>query len=540
MRLENLKHILFTGIRARLVWLYVAVFGAALIIYSALLYREFVENHQREIDVALYNYAIDTAYSIDRDLFGSFRFDSSGILGEGEKVFPFATGDALLQLRTIAGKVLAKSRSLGTEDLPFQDQDRFTIAEDQVVFKTIEMKTLPRSTQSTYRLVSIRVFHQRAFEFILQVAVPLVLLDRETKGMFAFFLFSTPVVLLAAFFLGLLFTRGALNPVRDMIRKASAISSKSLNARLPVPNGKDELTQLAVTFNDLLERLERSFLSQESFVADASHQLKTPLAIIKGEIEMLQRSKTKVGQYNETEIDELLKSTNEEISFLTRLVNDLLLLARMDGREQTLNGEKVRIDELILDLYSRLKDLAEKSHVSLKFDLNEQNTATEQSSEFEVNGDADLLKTMFFNLIENAIKYSNHENNREKIDDSKVSAGSDGQSLSGDKGTESVKNVVTLGRDTTVLIRIFDKRDSVLVEVEDQGPGIPESMIDKVFEPFFRMNHPSVNRTHGYGLGLSVLKKILNLHRGTIQILPRPDLKSGSLFRVRLPKIVNP
>jgi signal transduction histidine kinase len=273
--------------------------------------------------------------------------------------------------------------------------------------------------------------------------------------------------------------------VKLIIQKANAIEANQLKERVPVPDSRDEIFNLAVTINSLLSRLEKAFQSQERFIADASHQLKTPLAILRGELDLLLKK-----ERSSEEVDAFLRSLSQEIDHLSKMVEDLLLLARTDAGVETFLFEKVRLDEVLIGEVARLEKLARTKSVKLKLNVDP------NIKDFEVKGDVDLLKCLFHNVIENAIKYS-PESSPIEVD----------------------------------LKQSLGDNDKLIVEVRDQGPGIAPEELDKIFERFHRSANAR-NLGLGAGLGLAVAKKIADLHGAEIAA---KSLKSqGSQFTVQI------
>jgi len=259
-----------------------------------------------------------------------------------------------------------------------------------------------------------------------------------------------------------------------------------LDERLPVPGVDDELRALSVTLNQLFDRIQDVFQAQERFVSYASHQLKTPLAILRGELDIaLQKARSP------QELQELMVSLSQELTHLSKIVDDLLVLARVDAGVSLLLKNPVRMDELALDAASRLEKLATSRNVTIKMNL--QHQEVEDPEAFLVNGDEDLLKSMITEIMANGIKYSR-----------------EGQ---------------------TVEATVRDESDKVTIEVKDFGRGVPLKDREKIFERFYRSSNPDVP---GSGLGLSISKKIAEVHGGTIEYRPRPE--GGSVFSIRVIK----
>jgi signal transduction histidine kinase len=310
---------------------------------------------------------------------------------------------------------------------------------------------------------------------ILQVAVPLDLPHQEQRDLLLFFFVGIPVFLLIAGAAGIWMSKRALKPVHDITLKAGAITGVgNLRERIPVPEAQDEIFELAETFNRLLDRLDKAFASQDRFVANASHQLRTPLTIMKGELDLLRKGAPSLEAAQAT-----LDSVSGEINRLIQLVQDLLLLARLDAGRDTISFTSARLDEVLMKVVSRLQKLALMKHVQITTQFVSQPTGSEL--EGEVLGDEELLDSMFENFIENAIKYS------------------------------------PAGTSVDLVMTVFPA--SVQVRLRDAGPGVPPELRQKIFERFTRVQPSHI--VPGSGLGLSIAAEIARLH--DVQI----DLEAG-------------
>jgi signal transduction histidine kinase len=370
------------------------------------LYRVLVRNLQSEFDADLYNHAVDVAQGINVDFFGALSVNADTL--SAGKIFPFALGNAYVQVVSPDGTILARSKGLGKAELPRFPEDYKLLLDQGAVFRTVSAREMPAAPGakvakrgSNYRMLTYVVQKAPGLTLILQIAVPLQLLEQESKGLITFFLFAIPLTLIVAAFGGLFLSRRALLPVATIIDKARSLSPHQLGERIPVPDADDEIRQLALTLNGLLERLQKAFESQDRFVADASHQLKTPLAIIRGELDVL-RSRGPGQEPSREEIGEFLESAAQELQFLSRMVEDLLLLARVDAGAGSLAIGRVRADEVTVEAASRLEKFARSRSVRLRIEL-DPNAAVE---DFEIQGDSFLLQSMLQSLIENAIKFS--------------------------------------------------------------------------------------------------------------------------------------
>lgn len=479
---ERLSRFRF-GLRTRLILILVSIFGVTMVGFSAVLYFAFVEDHQEAFDSTLYNYTVDIANAIEVNLFGEVILNTS-VFQNDEKVFPFALGDTYVQLRNMGGITVARSRNLGRSSLPFKSDDRDSVVQKRFAYETLEPRKLDsrlgRSHQR-YRLLNYYIDRPGGFDFILQVAAPMVALDQDRKVLITFFSFSIPAVLLIAVITSILVSRRALRPVKDIIATTRFITARKLSARVPVPQVQDEVRELAETLNGLLDRLEQSFQMQESFIADASHQLRTPLSILKGEIDLM-NSKPRSAE----EVREFLESAGQEVSYLTRTVNDLLVLARVDAGVGALSFGPTRVDEVFLEMIARVEKVAHAKNVRLDVQL--------KGSEFEITSDPDLMRCLMENLAENAVKYS----------------------------PEGKTVCLTLAREVKGLV----------FEVKDEGPGIDPQIRDKIFNRFYR-SESTRDKVSGSGLGLAIVKRIADVHSGRVEF--DTEVGRGTTFKAFFP-----
>lgn len=284
--------------------------------------------------------------------------------------------------------------------------------------------------------------------------------------------------------IGLFFSKQTLQPISNVVNQIDKITASNLNLRVSEGNAKDEIAQLAIKFNKMLERLDAAFEVQRSFVANASHELRTPLTALTGQLEVTLMNK----EIND-EGREVLKSLLFDIKQLNKLSNGLLDLAQasLDISEIKLNN--VRIDELIgfarAELLKRNKDYK----VILNFsEFPDENwlilTANEQ-----------LLKSALLNVLENACKYS---------------------------------------KDQTANLEILFDEKYIYLLISDKGIGISEEDIKQVFDPFFRAGN--VKNYNGHGIGLTLTKKIIELHNGSISIKSIVDI--GTTIEIKIPHLV--
>ena len=298
-------------------------------------------------------------------------------------------------------------------------------------------------------------------------------------------LFGFPLLLALATLGGYLLARKSLGPVAAMTERAAAIGARSLHERLPVENPRDELGRLATVFNLLLDRLERAFEDQRRFMADASHELRTPVAVISGESELaLARADRTPG-----ELRDALEAVRAESKRMRTIVDDLFLLARTEAGERPLRLEELYLRDLVEECVRSARSLAAARHIALSLDPGD--------DDLPCRGDETLLKRLVMNLLDNAVKYT-HQGGRVTV------------RCSGADGTFSI-------------------------EVEDTGVGIASAAQEHIFDRFYRAANDgdSAPRGDGAGLGLAIARWVARAHGGDLALVHSSP--GGSLFRVTLP-----
>jgi two-component system OmpR family sensor kinase len=278
-----------------------------------------------------------------------------------------------------------------------------------------------------------------------------------------------------------------LVPLNRMVRTVTQIDSGNLAERFPVEQGQVEIDRLSHSFNGMLERLEASFQAEleandkmRRFVADASHELRTPLTSIHGFLEVLLRGAAAQPE----QLDRALRSMYGESGRINKLVQDLLMLAKLD-RSPTIQAAEGHLDDVFQEMEPQLLLLAGNRKVS--FDM-----AADAPCLFE----ADKIKQVILNLFQNAVQYTNPDSG-------------------------------------SIHISVRRSGHGTEFSIKDNGPGIPEDKIPHIFDRFYRVDSSRARKYGGAGLGLSITKSIVDLHRGLIHVNSAPD--EGSEFLVWLP-----
>jgi|GEM_PF-397963 len=455
------------SIRVRLTFLFVFIFGSTSFFFSYVLYDQSLQSLRQDFDDALFNYAVDVTDSIQIGAKGDLQFPPLTV--DNEKILPFPLGTALIQVAHISGTVLARKGEWGEFNAPVLSEfEKIALGEEASYTTLDDITTIPEAEASTYRMVSFPLDNAERPQLILQVAAPLTLLENQVAQRLHLIRIGIPLVLIIATLAGLFFASRALSPIESMVNSSQEIGAEDLSRRLPVPATKDEIRRLAITMNEMLSRIEKSFRSQERFIADASHQLLTPLTILKGEIEMAKKNPP-------ADLDSFLDGTLQEVDYLARIVKDMLLLARIDAGSESLALKSLYLDDILMECIARLQKLANKKNVQIQFNIIASNPS---ENRHPIEGDEDFLSCLFENLIENAIKYT--------------------------------------AENSTVRILLVWHKEISHVAIEDEGPGIDASTFPVLFDRFSRSRSLSP-KVKGYGLGLAIAQKIAKLHGAIIR-----------------------
>jgi signal transduction histidine kinase len=283
---------------------------------------------------------------------------------------------------------------------------------------------------------------------------------------------------------GWIFSKNALNPINAIIKQVDKINETNLHNRVKEGNGKDEIAALAINFNKMLVRIERSFFLQKMFVANASHEFRTPLTSMKGQIEVTLLKPRTIEEYEKT-FNSLLEDIENQID----LMNGLNELAKANANFPNVTFKTISIIEVFIDAKEELKKRRPQYKINLTI-----KDFPEDEELINIKGDFALLKSVFINLTENACKFSENK---------------------------------------TCNIDLFFKEKEVKITISDNGSGISKSDLPHIFEPFYRSNE--TRGVPGYGIGLSLVKKTIEMHVGKVEI--ESKIKEGTTVIVSLKNI---
>lgn len=481
------------SIRFRLVVASVLVFGLSSLTLLVLAYSVLTSTQQEDFDISLYNHGIDIASTVDVDSLGNVVTEIFAPPAPNKKRL-FSVRRSYMQVRNMEGRIIARSPNLRHHEIPMTSETLADVQQDGLAFMTLpnsEASFADPQATSDFRVLSYLIRRQGLEPMILQVAAPMTLLESARQEFSILFLISTPVVMLVAGGAALGLSRRAFLPVQDLIDQTARVQVTDLSERVRYTAGDPELVRLAQTLNLLLDQVQSSVDLQARFIADASHQLKTPLAVLRGEVATLAHRDNL-----DPEVRTYVHSIRDELEQLIRLVNDLLLLAKIDAGAGRLELEMVRFDEIAMEAALRLRSVADAKEIRLTGNFSPHDANSESRIDFELLGDGDLLKSMVQTLLENAIKFS--------------------------------------PRKTNVSWRVSESETSIRFEVLDEGPGISQDERDLIFERF-RQGNEGARLQKGAGLGLSIAKRIAEAHRGRITL--DESYPSGCRFIVEMRKI---
>jgi len=457
--------------RFRLTVWYLALFSLLFVVFSVFLYGLLYKDLRTRLDQSLTSEANTTSALFEDELVeekGIVRMAATeavaGLRLRGSRV-GIVEGSELLASsgpvsQTESGAVVAQADGNGSPDL------------------VLALPQLGRNgaRAATHRLTAL------GRSFLIFSIAPLDSIAADLGVVRRVILLALPLLVGLAGIGGYLLATHSLAPLNWMAEQAREITGSSLNTRLEIGNAAEELTVLAASFNELLARLDQSFESMRRFVADASHELRTPIAVIRGEADVALSHDRSAAEYRES-----LAIVLDESRRLSRLVDDLLNLARADAGRVKLEAQEFYFNELIAECCRSMQTLASASGITLE---------CHSAGDVQFRGDEGLLRRLVINLLDNAIRYT--------PPGGKVSA--------------------VLEADAA----------GARIQISDTGVGIPPEVAAHVFERFYRADKARSRQNGGFGLGLAIVKWIAEAHNGTVELSRNSG--PGTTFAVTLPR----
>jgi signal transduction histidine kinase len=407
------------------------------------------------------------------------------------QVSPYRFPNYYFLIRSSDGRILETSKNLGVQELPFSALAQSAKIEDREILETISA-TIPNDSSSAVQLRLLTVYYhgENTAPYFLQVASSFDQINRNIselrRTVFVAFLVGLLVAGLSAF----LVAWRSLRSISNIARQAKELGAARLERRIIGPNSDDEVAYLVNVINGMLDRLEKAFNAQQRFIADVSHEFRTPLAILMGQAQVLQQQERPVEVYQA-----FVSSVQDDMRQLAQLVKSLLTLERAHAGLPIPGTTDVSVFDFVVEAVERCKPLAVDRQIRLVTAL--PTSESDDESDPSVKGDAELLRTMLSNLVRNAIRFS-----------------PTGKAV-------EVRVEVTPGTATIV--------------VADRGPGIPQEHIPSLFDRFYQVpkTEGSKGGMTGSGLGLAIAKGVVEIQHGTIMARNREG--GGSEFIVTLP-----
>ena len=468
---------MISTLRGRLTLWYVSALALILVAFGAAVYVMLSRALHRRVDDALRSTLEISVTSLTNDAEEGQSTESAARSTAAELSHP----QQAMLIFDAEGRLLAEHPY--EEDLHIRLPDLAAIPADEVYLYTVAEEG---DADDHHRLAVRRVRIPPAdTPYIILASQPLEAVEDELKSLREILYFATPAALLLAGLGGWFLARQGLAPVAAMARSARRIEAGSLDSQLPVANPRDELGQLATTFNELLARLDAAFDEQRRFMADASHELRTPLSVMSTAAGVTLKKE----QRDEAEYREALRVVAEQTRRLSRIVNDMFLLARADAGRYPVRKRPLYLNDLLAEVARAGAVLAADKNVAVE---------VKNLDDAAYHGDEDLLRQMLLNLADNAIKFT------------------------------PAGGTVRLG------LERGGGGGEYRLSVSDTGPGIPADARPHVFERFYRADKARTRADDGgAGLGLAIARWIAQAHDGDLELFDSENF--GATFVARLP-----
>ncbi len=472
------------------------ILAATLTLFSLLLYNNFKRSLNDHLDDLLHSKAYGVADSIDTyweteklevikydiNLESFSKINNINFKKIAERWVEEKSQDPrligiIVQIFDINGQTIAASKRIPYENTLSKEALRDALANKNRLGDLKADITQGKSIQ--LRIFTLPVIESSRVAYIVQVASPMTPLTAALGSLRVLLFFLLPFVVILTGIIGSFLATLTLKPVNQMTQSAQQITVENLKLRIPIPETQDEMTTLAKTFNAMLDKIDKAFTAQKQFAQDMSHELRTPLTILKGELETTLKKVR-----NKEDYEYVLRSNLEEVNRIYRIVEDLLTLAKLDSRELSLSLEQFELKLFLEEIVNDFKILAEPKGIAI--------TLSTPSNIF-LKADRNHLRRALMNLLDNALKY-----NRDQ------------------------------GR---VDLNVQKELKWIKIEIRDTGAGIPAEHIPFIFDRFYRIE--SSRHSEGVGLGLSIVRSIIEAHGGRIEV--SSQVHKGTAFTVALP-----
>lgn len=492
----------FRSMKFKISILYTLILGTILLVYSAILYLNLSYVVYREIDNNLRRKALEIGKIIDAysDVFEAkedgiavslkraihleevvgeefFQWPSITRMDEAwqYKIKALGIKQDFIVVYYPAGDMVEKSDNVDGDIFKILEKSFKGTATDKIVVKNVTVKDFHA------RVIAVPFYRWNKVRYIIQLATPLEWHLFILKSKLRLILLTIPVFMLFSSLIGRFLVVKMFKPIVEITRTARALSHKDMSQRVVLKHPDDELGPLVEGFNDMIARLEKNFRYIEEFSSNVAHELKTPLAIIRGELELALRKSRGTEEYRKAIVIAL-----DESQRMLKTISDLLLLAKLDYQAEVFRFEPVDLGEFLSEIGTQGKAIAGEKEILVRL--------IPLLESIIVQADKFHLRRLFFNIIDNAIKFT-------------------------PKGG-------------TIDIAAVRDGAHVCVAVADSGAGIAPADLPKIFDRFFRVTRteeaPPAN-----GLGLSIVESIAKIHQGRVEVASEPG--KGATFTLILP-----
>ena len=462
---------MFNSIRLKLVIWFLIVFSVVFTTLEVFLYYKLETIIISQTENHLSS-TLDTIAGLLKleDDHGQLWMELAELSNSAQGVYAEKLSGHYYQVVSDSGIILARSPSLSIAD------EKLPVVTNVV---TPQFETVTGPNNVPIRLVSVSYKFSEGW-LTLQAGISLedtyILLNSFRKIV----IISYPVIFLLCGAGTFLITGWALRSIRLFAERIDQISDKELSKRIDEEDSVYELKGLAISFNKMLYRLEHSFNKQRQFLSDASHELRTPTSIIRSYCDVTLNRERTVDEYKD-----VLRKISDAVNRMCNIINRILTISRFDNNVVSFRPVRIDIKEMIEDVLKLVEPNAASRGIKI----------SSAGNDVFINGDREGLTEVFSNIVENAIKYNKPEG--------------------------------------TIDIHINEVNGYAIINVTDTGIGIPEDEIRKIFDRFYRVD-ASRGQTVGSGLGLSIVRAIVESHGGRMEV--ESTLGKGSIFRVFLPK----
>lgn len=466
---------IFNSIRSRLTAWHVAVLGFFLILFSILLYVFLSKRLHESIDNSL---KVSANVIQKAALLEYSRTPLPGLDLFFDQFLGYSNINKFYRIYDGSGHVDSRSKGIDASKFPLTQDAYSRATQGKMTYETFKLVPWHR-----VRVITMPVIRNDNLVNLIQVGTSLKAVEHTLKNLRIFLFTAIPCALILSTLGGRFMATRALKPVAEITSTAQDIAhGANLSRRIPIPEVQDEIGNLARTFNEMMNRLEKSFNQVRQFSSDASHELRTPLTVLKGQSELVLSKPRSKAEYQE-----VLSSNLEEINYMSRVLEDLLILSKGDEGKVSLEKEPVELGSIVEEVSRQGEIFADEKEVKIILAYLEPVT---------ILGDAHRLKQMVWILLHNAVKFT-------------------------PSGGE-------------IKITLQDLDDTVYFTIRDTGIGIPEQDLPKIFDRFYRVDKARSRMDGGSGLGLSICKHIVDRHHGTVDV--ESKLGEGTKFKIRFPK----